>query len=110
MVYTINLSNYSPIYKKIKISKFKFNALHRLKAFPFNTTEKLLDDYLRKNYEMTLNYACYLIILHCKVEEIKDSLSITLVDKDLDKIARLITYGTGRLCGSRILSFILNKL
>lgn len=110
MLYTINLSNYNSSYKKIMISKFKVNALHRLKAFPFNTTEKLLDVYLKENYKVTLNYACYLIILHCKVEEIKDGLSVVLTDKWLNKIARLITYGTGRLCGSRILAFILNKL
>lgn len=110
MVYTINLSNYMPTYRAMIKSKFKYNALRRLRAFPMNVTEKLLDEYLRSEYQITLKYACHLIILNCSVEENKDDLIITLTNKNLDKLARAITYGTGRLSGSRILPFILNKV
>lgn len=98
------------MYKAIMKPKLKLTAFHRLNAFPINTTEKLLDLYLRENHQVTLKYACYLIILNCTVEEQQDELVITIKDKKLDKLARLITYGTGRLSGSRILSFLFNKL
>ena len=109
MIYTIDLSNYTWVYRKIAKPKFKVNAFHRLKVFPLNTAEKLLDKYLQENYQITLKQACYLIILHCTIEEQEDELVITLTSKKLDKLARLITYGTGRLSGSRILPFILQK-
>lgn len=110
MTYTINLSNYTKDYRALIKPQFKFNALRRLRMFPKNTAEKLLDQHLRENYKTTLNHACYLIIINCDIEEVKDTLTVTLKDKELDKIARLITFGTGRLSGSRILPFVLNKL
>lgn len=110
MTYTINLANYTTMYRAMIKPRFKLNALHRLRAFPKNTTEKLLDQYLKDNYHVTLHHACYLIILGCDIEELEDTLTITIKDKDLDKLARLITFGNGRLSGSRILPFILNKL
>jgi uncharacterized protein with ATP-grasp and redox domains len=110
MTYTINLSNYTPTYRALIKPRFKINALQRLRAFPKNTTEKLLDQYLKENYQITLNHACYLIIFNCKIEELNDILTIDIKDKNLDKIARIITFGTGRISGSRILPFVLNKL
>jgi hypothetical protein len=110
MTYTINLTNYTDAYRALAKPRFKLNALHRLRAFPKNTAEKLLDQHLKENYQMTLNHACYLIILNCSLEEVKDTLTITIKNKDLDKLARVITFGTGKLSGSRILPFILNKL
>jgi hypothetical protein len=110
MIYTINISNYTSNYRAIAVPKFKFTALHRLQAFPINTAEKLLDRHLREQHKITLNHACYLIVLHCTIEEQKDDLVVTITDKNLDKLARLITYGTGRISGSRILSFAFQKL
>lgn len=111
MIYTIKLSNYTSTYQRLAIAKYKHNALLRICRFPINTTEKLLDKYLQDNYQITLKYACYLIILNSTIEEQKDELVISLPpNKKLDKIARLITYGTGKLMGSRILPFALTKL
>lgn len=110
MIYTINLSNYTLAYRLIAKPKFKFNAFKRLRSFPINTAEKLLNKYLTEHYNMTLNYACYLIIISCHIEELEDNLVVTIPNKELDKLARLITYGTGKISGSRILSFIFNKL
>ena len=110
MIYTINISNYTNNYRAVAVPKFKFMALHRLQAFPTNTTEKLLDRHLREQHKITLKHACYLIVLHCTIEEQEDDLVITIADKNLEKLARLITYGTGRISGSRILSFAFQKL
>lgn len=110
MTYTINLSKYTKAYRALIKPKFKFNALSRLHAFPQNTTEKLLDQHLKENYQMTLLYACYLIILNCKIEEIKDTLTITVTNPKLDTLARIITFGTGKVAGSRILPFIFQKI
>ena len=51
---------------------------------------------------------------HCekwgfKVEESKDELQILIKDKQLDTIARIITFGNGRFLGSRIIPFIFGK-
>jgi hypothetical protein len=110
MIYTIDLSNYTAAYRAAVKPKFKLNAFRRLQAFPICTTEKLLDNYLRENHQITLKYACYLIILNCNIDEQEEELIITLTDKKLEKLARLITYGTGKVSGSRILPFALNKL
>lgn len=110
MTYTIHLSSYNTAYRKLHVAKFKRTAISRLMAFPRATTEKLLDTYLRDQYQITLTYACYSIILKCKIEEIKDELVVTISDPQLDKLARMITFGTGKLSGSQILAFALNKL
>lgn len=110
MTYTINLSNYTKAYRAMVKPQLKLNALRRLQAFPKYTAEKLLDQYLKETYQITLKHACYLIILNCKVEELKDTLTVTVTNKELDKIARVITFGTGKLSGSRILAFIFNSL
>lgn len=110
MIYTINLSNYTTAYKEMANSRFKLNAWQRINYFPVNTTEKLLDKYLQEHYQITFKYACYLLVLHCKTEVQKDELTVTIADKKLDKLARIITYGTGKLSGSRILSFIFGRL
>ena len=110
MIYTINLTNYNISYKTKAKERFKQRALFRVAGFPVHPTEILLDGYLQKNYDVSLKHACYLIILNCHVEEVKDSLIITLSNKKLDKLARLITYGTGKILGSRILAAALGKL
>ncbi len=110
MIYTINLSNYNPLYQTIAIKSFKLNATRRLRTFQFGTTEKLLDSYLRDQYQVSLKQACYLIICSCTVERSKDSVVIFLKDQTIDKLARLITFGTGKILGSQILTQILNKL
>lgn len=110
MIYTIKLSEYTPLYRSVAKPRFKRTAFRRLQSFPLNTAEKQLDSYLQEQYQLTLKYACYLILRKCNIEEQQDELVITIVDKKLDKLARLITYGTGKISGSRILAFMFQKL
>lgn len=110
MVFTIDTSNFTSSYKKIIKSKIKINALQRLRYFPIRVSEKLLDKYLKENYNMTLLYACYLIILNSRVEQSSEEIKIFIIDKELDEIARVITFGTGRYLGSRIIPFIFGKI
>lgn len=110
MIYTVHKNNYTPAYKEFFKKKFKINALQRLQNFPINTTEKLLDTYLKENYKTSLLETCYLIILKCRLDESKDTFIITLTDKNLDKLARIITFGTGHLSGSRLIPFIFGKI
>lgn len=110
MIYTISKFNYTSAYKEIFKKKFKLNALKRFRSFPIAVTEKLLDKYLKEKYNITLTNVCYLLILNCKIEESKDTFVITVNDKQLDKFARLITFGTGRLSGSRIIPFMFGKI
>lgn len=110
MVFTINTKQYNQIYKKLLKSKIKRNAIKRLNNFPMNTTEKLLNNYLKENYKMTLLYACYVVILKSNIEETEEELQIIIKDKQLDKLARIITFGTGKVLGSRILPFVFGKV
>ena len=52
MVFTIDTSNFTSSYKKVIKSKIKINALQRLRYFPIRVSEKLLDKYLKENYNM----------------------------------------------------------
>lgn len=110
MIYTINTSSYNSYYKAFIKDSLKLNAFKRLNYFPMQVTEKLLDKYLKENYQMTLKYTCYLIILNCRVDESKEEIVVSMLDKKLDRLARIITFGTGKLLGSRIIPFIFGKL
>lgn len=110
MIYTINTSNYTPVYRNLLAQKLKLNAISRLRNFPIRTAEKLLDEYLKTNYKMSLQYACYLIIINSKIEETENEITVSLNDKQLEKIARIITFGTGRLTGSRLIPFMFTKV
>lgn len=110
MIYTINTDNLDKHYKAILKNKIKLNAFRRLKYYPINTTEKLLNNYLKEHYQMTLLYACYLIVINSNITEGKNELVVSMTDKHLEKIARVITFGTGRILGSRIIPFIFGKV
>ena len=69
--------------------------------------ETALNEYLFERYNITLKAACLQIIVKSCYSKSKDKIVITMLDKKWDDIARLITFGNGRLQGSRILQTIL---
>lgn len=82
---------------KIKLAKAKFGA-----------TEILLDRYCKKAYKQDLRTLCWLIIWNTKFISNNDGRLIGKIkNRQLDEIARLITYGNGRIQGSPILKKVL---
>lgn len=106
MVYTVIRPNSTKTNFKNLIKR---DALKKLVYFPSNrVTESLLNDYLKQNYHIDLWTACRLIIVYCVIEKGKtnDTYLVTLPNPYWDNIARIITFGTGKLKGSQILRFL----
>ncbi len=78
---------------KIKLAKAEFGA-----------TEILLDNYCKETYNQDLKTLCLLIIWNTKFSSDNNGILIGKIkDKEIDKIARFITYGNGKIQGSPIL-------
>lgn len=92
-----------------KQSKF-FSTFWKLAAkqvifcYPMRADEALLNKHLIQNYNISLKFACLKLLLNSKVSV--NSLNETTVfwaDKKDQQLARLITFGTGKVPGSKIL-------
>ncbi len=89
---------------KINLIHTKFNARTFVLLCTKSTTDKILDNYLIKNYKLPLVAACLRIIDKASYNLNSDGdLLITFTDKKIDKLASLITFGTGKVQGSNIL-------
>ena len=67
-------------------------------------SEVKLNELLKKEYNLTLISACMYLLSHCKIQQDKDDNIIALFEnKNLDKLATLITYGNIEVHGSKIL-------
>jgi hypothetical protein len=88
----------------LAIYRTKRQARLRLTLFRKGVTETLLSRFLQENYNMTLQSACLAILQNARYNlNIEQDLIITIPDPELNHIAKLITYGNGRLAGSQIL-------
>lgn len=88
----------------LAIYRARRQARLRLTLFPMGVTETLLSRYLQENYNTNLKAACLNILLNAKYNlNLDQDLIITIPDPELNKIARIITYGNGKLLGSSIL-------
>ena len=105
MIYTVKQPTYT---KKTFKQQFKRDALKKLIYFPKNhNTELLLNNYLKQTYSLDLWTACKLIIFNCTIDLEKDNTYvITISNHYWDTIARIITFGTGKIKGSQILRFL----
>lgn len=76
----------------------------RVLAYTFGATEEELSEYLKKRHNLTLHEACRKIIYDLSFTYNDDGDAIATIQKrDTDDLAKIITYGTGTICGSRIL-------
>ena len=81
-----------------------YNAQFNLYCHKWTAADRLLDKYLKANYKLSLRDACDLLLLRAKVSQGQpNEILITFVDRRLDKLASVITYGTGKIPGSNIL-------
>ena len=79
-------------------------AYYMILHYPMGADEKILDAYCRKNYNLPLKFICLKLVAHLKDFVDYDGKIVwkTKTIKD-DKLARLITFGDGRMHGSKIL-------
>lgn len=90
------------IYRSRRQARLKL-TLHR-----FGPSELLLSRYLQEQYGLTLRAACIQIIQNAQFHvNFEHEIIVTIPDKQLNQIAKIITYGTGTVAGSRILKNIL---
>jgi hypothetical protein len=88
----------------LAIYRTKKQARLALTLYQMGPTELLLSRFLQENYNLTLKAACLKILQNARYHlNIEQDLIITIPDTELNNIAKLITYGNGKLAGSKIL-------
>lgn len=80
-----------------------YKARRTILLYKFGSAEKQLDAYCKQTYNQPLKYVCFRLISNCSVNADSRGTVITFKDDKLDRLARLITHGNGRLYGSDIL-------
>lgn len=90
-------------FKYISNSIILFDAITYILSKDLSTQDKIIDRYLKENFNTGLKNMCIKLIYNAKLQKVStNNLRITF-NKDDDEIASIITYGTGRFTGSNIL-------
>ena len=96
---------------KVNVITTKFYARRFIFLCKKSTNERVLDKYLTENYKLPLIVACLKIINNASYNiNTNGDLIITIIDKKLDKLASIITFGTGKVKGSNILKMAFGKI
>lgn len=105
MFFIINTPKNLPIdlSKTITVRK----AFNRIHLYKLKAPDLILDSYFRNSQGKTLKTVCKELLLKSKVVYMKDHLILRFDDEEDDKTAKLITYGNGKMQGSRILQYTL---
>lgn len=83
-------------------------AYKALALYSFGVTEALISQFLQSQYKLNIHTACKKIIQNLNFSlNYQGEIIAKIPDKELNEIARIITYGTGRIPGSQILKQIL---
>lgn len=84
------------------------DAYFIIQKYPLKASEQLLEQYLEQQYKTTLKNLCIKILLSATFhKDLDGNLVILFNDPTYDRLAQLITYGTGAIPGSRILQIAL---
>lgn len=102
MTILVNVSDkkYLPYYK------YKIYKLAKIKILGLKTssTEAQLNKYLLQEYNVGLKPLCLWILKNMRFSsDLDNKIVVKIKNPKLDKLARLITYGNGRVPGSPIL-------
>ena len=98
--------------KNIDYYKYKTWSIARLKVLLLRAgaQEIALNNYLLKKYKINLRVLCLNIINNMQfMTDFENNIIAKTKNKDLDKLARLITYGNGQIQGSPILKWALKN-
>ena len=75
-----------------------------IEGYPLKASEQMLDNFIQKQYKMSLKNMCITLLLNLTFYRNKEgNLILMFKDKKYDTIASLITYGNGIIRGSNIL-------
>lgn len=107
MFFTVrNLSNNGQLNRARAIN----SARKRIILYKSSSNEVALDNYLLEHYNLNLKLMCIKLINSCTWSLNQDNeVVITFKNKEYDKLAALITYGTEKLQGSQILAFAFHR-
>ena len=95
----------SPI---INEQKYNFWILHganlAIATYRLTPADKKLNDYLWKEFGVNLKAASAMVVANCKIQKNNSNETIIVFpSKKIDKLASIITYGTGKIQGCSIL-------
>lgn len=87
------------------------HAYFIINNYPLRATEQLLNNYLQKEYKVSLKDVCIKLLLNISFNknDKDDTFILTFKDPKYDKIAQVITYGTGVVPGCQILQRALTR-
>ena len=95
----------SPVANK---SRYNFWVLQgarlTIATYRVKPAQKQLNDYLWKEYGLSLKTACAVVIANCRIQKNNSNeLIVTFPAKKIDNLAAIITYGNGKIQGCSIL-------
>jgi hypothetical protein len=107
MFYSITI----PQGMSIDVAKYKLKKIaHKYIAFYVITANDLaLEKLLKKTQNFDLKTVCYNLIKNMSFSTDVENIIIKFKNQDDDKLARLITYGDGKVNGSNILRDIFGR-
>ena len=74
-------------------------------TYSIKPAQKQLNDYIWKEYGLTLKAAAALVVANCRMQKNQSNeIIVTFPSKKIDNLAALITYGDGKIQGCPILT------
>lgn len=102
MIFTVKSTMTVPV--EILKGKLLINAKFYIDNYPMRVSETLLENVIRKDYKISLKTACRYLLLNADIYKNNEgNLIILFKNPYWDKLARLITYGNGKVPGCKIL-------
>ena len=107
MFYSIQIPSNMPA----DVARFKARQIARqnILIYTLRSDEIEINKYLLENYKSDLKSTCLKLMNNAKYIASMDELIIKFNTVEDDKLARLITYGDGKIRGSRILRDIFRE-
>lgn len=95
--------------KDLLVHRAKRKARLQLALHSFGPSEILMSRYLQENFGINLRLACLSILQNTQYSlNLRQEIIVTIPDPHLNRLAKIITYGTGKVAGSHILKDMLN--
>lgn len=85
------------------IAKVISVARQRIAIYKVGATELALDQYLQKECHKSLKTICKELLFATKFYKNDDTYIVKFANKDIENLATFITYGNGKIYGSKIL-------
>ena len=86
------------------------NAYFIIRNYPLHAADLALEQFIKQQYKVTLKDLCIKLLLSMTFYNNEDGdLILLFKDPKYDKLASLVTYGTGAIPGSRILQIALKN-